>query len=473
MAAVHAVARRHGDHRARDRGAPAAPGRRSPADGVRAAGTEIAALGERIRSTARKLWLLYVALTLIETAMLASLWVAGVDDLMTPYEALAYAFSTMPTGGFSTQADSIAAFSAASQWILALFMAIAGANFALMYRAFVRRRPLALVRDEEFRLYRRARARVRRARRDAVGLRDRGGRGGGPDGHVPGGLDHDHDRVGHRELRPLAAPTPAPLFALMFVGGSAGSTAGSIKIVRHLLLGKVLRREIDQTLSPEVVLPIRLNGVPIDERTMRAVASFVLLYVGIWAVGASVIAIDSRSGSRRRCARRARGLSNDSRQHRAGIRHRRSNWLIFFFFFGGGFFFFFLRSSLVLLVLVVGVIKVQRLVPVQDPAKPLSNSRYSRKSGYPWAVYRRKAIPRVTRTNRVSPGEAPSRGLPSNSGSLVVICLDDTPVSCRFRSASAFFKAQETLGGFSCYVVKCSFVQVQIGLKEGLSAVHS
>ena len=83
------------------------------------------------------------------------------------------------------------------------------------------------------------------------------------------------------------------LFALMFVGGSAGSTGGSIKVVRHLLLGKVLRREVDQTLSPEFVMPIRLNGSPVDERTVRAIAAFILLYVGFWAVGASVIAIDS------------------------------------------------------------------------------------------------------------------------------------------------------------------------------------
>jgi trk system potassium uptake protein TrkH len=83
------------------------------------------------------------------------------------------------------------------------------------------------------------------------------------------------------------------IFALMFVGGSAGSTSGSIKIIRHLLLGKVLRRELDQTLSPEVVMPIRLNGAPVDERTLRAIAAFILLYVGAWAVGGGVIAIDS------------------------------------------------------------------------------------------------------------------------------------------------------------------------------------
>jgi trk system potassium uptake protein TrkH len=83
------------------------------------------------------------------------------------------------------------------------------------------------------------------------------------------------------------------LFALMFLGASAGSASGSIKVVRHLLLGKVLRRELDETVSPEVVMPIRLNGVPVDERALRAIAAFILLYVGAWAVGGAVIAVDS------------------------------------------------------------------------------------------------------------------------------------------------------------------------------------
>ena len=116
-------------------------------------GPEIAALSERIRSTARRLWFLYVALTALQTLMLTSLWLFGIDELMTPYQALAHSFSTMPTGGFSTQPRSAEGFSAESQWILALFMLIAGANFALMYRAVVRRRPHPLARDEEFRLY--------------------------------------------------------------------------------------------------------------------------------------------------------------------------------------------------------------------------------------------------------------------------------------------------------------------------------
>jgi trk system potassium uptake protein TrkH len=257
-------------------------------------GPEIAALGERIRSTARRLWFLYVALTLVQVLLLSSLWVVGIDELMTPYEAVAHSLSTMPTGGFSTKADSAASFSAESQWILALFMAIGGASFALMYRAFIRRQPQALARDEEFRLYvvlvvvasaaitamlwgygiAEGEAAIRTAAFQTISIMTTTGMASADFALWP-------------PLLLLA------LFALMFVGGSAGSTGGSIKIVRHLLLGKILRREVDQTLSPEVVMPIRLNGAPVDERTLRAIAAFILLYVGFWAVGASVIAIDS------------------------------------------------------------------------------------------------------------------------------------------------------------------------------------
>ncbi len=83
------------------------------------------------------------------------------------------------------------------------------------------------------------------------------------------------------------------LVALMFIGGSAGSTGGSIKVVRHLLLGRVLRRELRQTVHPELVMPIRFNGVVVDERTLRAIIAFVFLYVGIWCAGTAVVAIDA------------------------------------------------------------------------------------------------------------------------------------------------------------------------------------
>ena len=66
-----------------------------------------------------------------------------------------------------------------------------------------------------------------------------------------------------------------------------------VKVVRHLLLGKILRREIDHPLHPELVLPVRLNRRVVDERTLRAVSSFILLYIGIFIIGAAALAIDA------------------------------------------------------------------------------------------------------------------------------------------------------------------------------------
>jgi len=257
-------------------------------------GPEIAQLSERIRVTARRLWVLYVTLTAIEALALAVVGLVGLDDRMTPYEAIAHAFTTMPTGGFSTQARSIEAFSAASQWIIVAFMIVAGANFALMYRAVLRRSPRGLARDEELRLYlvfivlatafltaqlrlydiEASEEAVRTGMFQAVSIITSTG-------------------YASADFATWPVLSVLTIFALMFVGGSAGSTSGGLKVVRHLLLGKILRREIDQTLSPEIVMPIRLNRSPVDERTLRAVIAFVVLYVGLWAVGGAVIAIET------------------------------------------------------------------------------------------------------------------------------------------------------------------------------------
>ncbi len=257
-------------------------------------GPEIAQLSERIRSTARLLGVLYVGLTTLEALALASLGWLGVDDRMTPFEALSHAFTTMPTGGFSTQANSIEAFSAAAQWIIVVFMILAGANFALMYRGFVRRRPRVFLRDEEFRLYLAlafVASVVLTAQIWGYGIAE--GEAAVRSGVFQTVSIMTTTGYASADFALWPALLLLSLFALMFIGGSAGSTGGSIKVVRHLLLGKVLRRELDQTVSPEVVMPVRLNGAPVDERTLRAIASFILLYVGIWAVGGAVLAIDA------------------------------------------------------------------------------------------------------------------------------------------------------------------------------------
>jgi trk system potassium uptake protein TrkH len=260
-------------------------------------GPELEKLTASIRDTARRLWLLYFGLTGVEVIVLAVLGWTGADERMNLFQAVAHAFTTMPTGGFSPQARSIAAFAPATQWAIVVFMILAGANFALMYRAFVRRQPSALGRDEEFRLYL-----ILLALGSTVLAIELWAEG----------LAAGEEAVRHAVFQAtsimtttgyantdfnewvLAAPLAAlVLVALMFPGGSAGSTSGSIKVVRHLLIGRILRRELDQTVHPEVVSPIRLNRTVIDERTLRAVISFVLLYVGIFVAGAIALLVES------------------------------------------------------------------------------------------------------------------------------------------------------------------------------------
>ncbi|HSC92213.1 MAG TPA: TrkH family potassium uptake protein [Gaiellaceae bacterium] len=256
--------------------------------------TEIERLTTSIRETARQLWVLYVGLTAALTLLLAAYGWMGIDDRLDLFEAVSHAFTTVAIGGFSTQATSVSAFGPLAQWTIALFIVLAGINFLRLYMVFVQRRPRVMARDEEFRLYLfllllgsavllaeligdgrfAGEEVVRMAVFQAVSIMT-----------TTGFATADYTTWG--------ALTAVTLVALMFAGASAGSTGGSIKIVRHLLIGRLLRRELDQTVHPEIVLPIRLNSFTVDEKTLRAVLSFVLLYVGLFALGTLALAVES------------------------------------------------------------------------------------------------------------------------------------------------------------------------------------
>jgi trk system potassium uptake protein len=251
-------------------------------------------LSTRIQDTARRLWLLYVGLSAVQIAVLAALGWTGVDERMNLFEAVAHTFSTMPTGGFSTQARSVEDFAAASQWVIAFFMAVAGANFALTYRALLRRRPGVFVRDEEFRLY--------------VGLLTLGslvlclelisrdlfaGEAAVRHGVFQAVSMMTTTGLASADFNLWGLLAAVVLVALMLFGGSAGSTAGSVKVIRHLLLGRILRRELDLTIHPELVSRVRYNGRPVQGQILRAVQSFVVLYVGLFAVGTFLLVADA------------------------------------------------------------------------------------------------------------------------------------------------------------------------------------
>ncbi|MBD0329190.1 MAG: TrkH family potassium uptake protein [Thermoleophilia bacterium] len=256
--------------------------------------TEIERLSVSIRETARRLWVLYVALTGMLIALLVAYGWTGLDERMSPYEAVAHAFTTVAIGGFSTQAESAAAFGPLVQWTMLAFIVVAGVNFLRLYRVFVQREPRVVARDEEFRVYLllllagatillleilaagryEGEEAVRHAAFQAVSIMT-----------TAGFASADYVHWGS-----LAAMT---LLVLMFFGASAGSTSGSIKVVRHVLIGRVLRRELDQTVHPELIAPVRLNHAVVDERTLRAVVTFVLLYVTLFTLGSLGLVIES------------------------------------------------------------------------------------------------------------------------------------------------------------------------------------
>jgi trk system potassium uptake protein TrkH len=247
-----------------------------------------------IRDAARRFLRLYAAVTLLEIATLAAIGWTGLDRRMTFFDAVGHSFATMATAGFSTQARSFEEFGEATQWAVVFFMVVAGTNFALMYRALVRRRPGAFARDEEFRAY--------------VGLLALGSALVLAE-LVSEGIFGGEAAVRHAVFNTVSTMTTTgfastdfnewttftafTLVALMFFGASAGSTTGSVKVVRHLLVAKMLRRELAQTVHPEFVSTVRLNRQLVDERALRAVIVFVLLYVGIFAMGTFALVADA------------------------------------------------------------------------------------------------------------------------------------------------------------------------------------
>ena len=251
-------------------------------------------LEDTIRETARRFVLLYVSLTALEVAVLATLGWTGADDRMDLFRAVAHSFATVSTAGFSTEGRSIEAFAAPTQWAIVVFMIVAGTNFALLYLGAVRRQAGALARDEEFRVYL-----VLLAVASLLVFAEL--------------LSRDV-LSGEEALRHAAFNTTSMLtttgfasadfntwpplslmvlFGVTVLGASAGSTSGSVKLVRHVVIAKMLRREIRQTVHPELIAPLRVNGNVIDEKTLRAIIFFVLLYLGVLAGSAVVILFDS------------------------------------------------------------------------------------------------------------------------------------------------------------------------------------
>ncbi|MFY0592531.1 TrkH family potassium uptake protein [Roseivirga sp.] len=235
-------------------------------------------LQPRIQETAKRLWFLYVGLTLAEAI---ALFVAG----MGPFDAINHSLTTMATGGFSTTNDSMQLDSPVIQYIVIFFMFLAGTSFTLTYFA-LKRNFKKVVKNEEFIVYtsfivvitvvvtiallfvqdQPLEKSFREALFQVVSLVT-----------TTGFVSADYTAW---------APFLSVLFfILLFVGGSAGSTAGGVKIIRHVVLFKNSFLELKRQLHPSAVMPVRISGKAMDQGIVYNVLAFIMIYILVFLVG--------------------------------------------------------------------------------------------------------------------------------------------------------------------------------------------
>ncbi len=241
-------------------------------------------LHPRITETAQALWVTYLILTLLEAILL---WMGG----MTVFDAINHAMATMATGGFSTKNASILYWddNPFIQYVITIFMFLAGTNFALNYFA-LRGQFKKMWNNEEFRLYTKVTVIITLIVTLSIVL-------------FTGTSEVEYAfRQSIFQVISIITTTgfvsadytswspfvTLVFFLLFFTGGSAGSTAGGVKIVRHALIFKNSVLEMKRLIHPRAVIPVRFNGKAVAPDIISKVLAFFLLYIIIWGT-ASVI----------------------------------------------------------------------------------------------------------------------------------------------------------------------------------------
>ncbi|MBN2396306.1 MAG: TrkH family potassium uptake protein [Candidatus Atribacteria bacterium] len=243
----------------------------------------------RIRSVGHRLLLIYLVLTLSEIILLL------LGD-MNLFDSVCHAFGTVATGGFSPRNTSIAEYSPYIQYVIMVFMLLAGTNFIVFYYLYKLDFKKAL-NNEELRFYLKIIL--------FVGL------------IITAGLFFQTDRSLEQSFREsffqlisivtctgfatadyLQWPTFLwiIIFLSMFLGGCTGSTAGGIKMARHLLLLKNFKKILTNLLHPNAIIPIRLNKNTLNDSTNNSIMTFITVYGIIFILGTILMVASGLDG---------------------------------------------------------------------------------------------------------------------------------------------------------------------------------
>ncbi|MFC6823779.1 TrkH family potassium uptake protein [Halopelagius fulvigenes] len=270
-----------------------------------APGFSLEKLTPRIQETARTLWKIYLGFTIAAALVYYGLHLAGLAPNMDLYNAIAHALTTLPTGGFSPKARSVEAFTPIVQWAVMPFMIVAGTNFALFWYV-LQGEPKRLTDNPEFRSYLLAIGVVGLLISvllgSGVGLATVPSNIGPLVGDVENSLRQGLFQTiaivtttgyASMDFNTWSQPTQLVLLFAMFLGGSAGSAAGSIKIVRWYIVYRAMGRQLFTTVHPTAVRPLRMSDSVIDEETVRDIFIFVLLFVSLFVFSTIVIYLDA------------------------------------------------------------------------------------------------------------------------------------------------------------------------------------
>ncbi len=252
-------------------------------------------LHQRITDTAKRLWLIYFGYTMAETLLLK---LAG----MSFFDAINHSLATLSTGGFSTKNASMAYWNDQPliQYIVILFMFLAGSNFVLSYYAF-KGKVQKVIMDEEFKFYSIFIICFTIVASFVVYFQ----------ANVPVSdfhpmvLGEGESAFRHTLFQVVSVITTTGFvtadftswtpfltiffFGLFFLGGSAGSTAGGIKVMRHLLIIKNGLLEFKRTLHTNAIIPVRYNNKTVPENIVYNIIAFFVLYMLLFIIGSLVL----------------------------------------------------------------------------------------------------------------------------------------------------------------------------------------
>ena len=247
-------------------------------------GPSVSKLVPTVQSTAKILYIIYLAMTVLEVVFL-------LIGKMPLFDALTITFGTAGTGGFGIKNDSMAGYSPYLQIVVTVFMILFGVNFSA-YFLLLRRKVKQAFSMEEVRWY----LLIILASIALITLSVRG-----MYGSVGEAARHAAFQVGSIITTTGYASTDFNLWPevprtilvlLMFIGACAGSTGGGIKVSRLVILVKTIKKELHTLLHPSSLKKLKMDGHTLEHETVRATNVFLIAYVLIFSFSVLLVAFD-------------------------------------------------------------------------------------------------------------------------------------------------------------------------------------